>query len=361
MLASHGARVAVDRAGVKGTEPMNQLTRPARVRRAVAGQPVDRPPVSFWAHNFAQENTAEDLAAETVRVYRQYGWDFIKIQSRASSFAEMWGNTYAYSDAVATPSTLTHWAVHSVEELAALRPVDPTTDALGEQLEALRLIRREVGPDVPIQQTVFAPAMVLAALTNSNDALLAYLRQAPEATHAALAVLTDTLSGYAHAAIANGADGIFLAIKAAAQGQMTRQEYAEFGLPYDRAVLAAAADGWFNMLHLCGEHLYVEVADGLPTPLLSYDALAPGNPSLSEMAHRTRRTVVGGVSPKPQIRTMSPAVVSGQVAAALAETGGTRLVIGPGCSISPDTPAENLFAARTTVEQWAAGRGEVTR
>jgi uroporphyrinogen decarboxylase len=249
-----------------------QLTRSERVRRALAGQPVDRPPIAFWAHNFARENSAAELAAETVRVYRTYGWDFIKIQSRASSFAEMWGNRYEFSHELATPSTQLSWAVHSVEDLARLRPVDPTTGALGEQLEALRLIRAEVGPEVPIQQTVFAPAMVLAMLTNGSNALLDYLRKEPEATHQALGVLAETLAGYATAALDHGADGIFLAIKAAAAGQMTRAEYAEFGLPYDRKVLEGAAAGWFNMLHLCGEDLYMEVADELPTPLLSYDA-----------------------------------------------------------------------------------------
>lgn len=333
---------------------MTQLTRLQRVRQTLAGQPVDRPPISFWAHNFAQENTAQDLAAETVRVYRKYGWDFIKIQSRASSFAEMWGNTYDYSSEVATPPTLRHGAVHSAADLAALRLVDPTTGALGEQLEALRLIRQEVGPDVPIQQTVFAPAMVLAALANGSDAVLRYLRQDPKAVHHALAALRDTLAGYARAAIANGADGVFLAVKAAANGEMTRQEYAEFGLPYDRPVLDAASAGWFNMIHLCGEHLYTEVAADLPAPLISYDALAAGNPPLSEMARQTQRVVVGGVSPKPQIRTMTPEAVAAEVTAALADTNGMQIMIAPGCSISPDTPEENLFAAKRAVEQWAA-------
>src|SRR5688572_19298486 len=103
---------------------MSHSTRPAlttaeRVRRAIAGQPLDRPPISFWAHNFAQENSAAHLAAETVRVYKKYGWDLIKIQSRASSFAEMWGNRYDFSSEIATPSILREWAIHSVEELAA--------------------------------------------------------------------------------------------------------------------------------------------------------------------------------------------------------------------------------------------------
>jgi uroporphyrinogen decarboxylase len=341
---------------------MTELTANERVRRAIAGQTLDRPPVSFWGHNFAQENSAEALAAETVRVYRKYGWDFIKIQSRASSFAEMWGNRYNFSSEAATHPTVRQWVVHSVDDLAALRPLDPTTGALGEQLQALRLIRQEVGPDVPIQQTIFAPAMTLGYLTNGVDKMLAYMRQSPQATHRALAALRETLAGYAQAAIANGADGIFFAVKAAAPDQMTRPEYAEFGLPYDQPVLAGAAAGWLNMLHLCGESLYMEVADDLFTPLLSYDPLAAGNPPLHAMRrsgpqHRAsakNRAVVGGVSPKPQLLTMTPAQVNAEVNAALDDTNGVQIVVAPGCSIPPDTPEANLFAAKQAVDAWAA-------
>ncbi|MFH1953231.1 MAG: uroporphyrinogen decarboxylase family protein [Pseudomonadota bacterium] len=171
-----------------------QHTKIERIRRALVGDPVDRPPISFWAHNFARENTAEDLAAETVRVFRSYDWDFIKIQSRASCFAETWGNQYDYSDHPPTPPTQRHWAIHTAADLQAIRPADPLSGSLGEQIEALRLIRQEVGPDVPILQTVFAPAMVLASMTDGPAGFLDYMRDQPEAIHAALAAIRDTLT-----------------------------------------------------------------------------------------------------------------------------------------------------------------------
>lgn len=321
-----------------------QMTKRARVTAALQGKPVDWPPISFWMHNFAQENSAEALAAETVAVYRRYNWDFIKIQSRASVFAEMWGSRYRYSDQVAVPPTLLDWPIRSEADLRALRPADPTTGALGEQLEALRAVRQAVGPDVPILQTVFAPAMVLSFLVNGVPDLLAYLRQAPAATHVSLAAIRETLAAYAQAALQHGADGIFFAVKAADADQMTRAQYAEFGLPYDRPVLDAAARGWLNLLHLCGDRLYFDVASDLPSPFVSW-ALSPHNPSLAAGRDLAHRAVIGGVSPKPQIRDMTPAQVEAEVHAALADTGGIQMMIGPGCSVSPDTPQANLDAA----------------
>jgi uroporphyrinogen decarboxylase len=328
------------------------LSKRERVRRALAGEVVDRPPIAFWAHNFAMENSAEALAQQTVADFRRYDWDVIKIQSRASVFAEMWGSRYRFSSERATPPQLLEWPVRSARDLGALRPQDPERGALGEQLEALRAIRGAVGPDVPVLLTVFAPAMVLQFLVGETaDGMLTMIRNHPKESHAALGVVRQTMCAYAKRGIADGADGIFFAVKAASKNQMTRAEYAEFGLPYDRPVLDAAGHGWFNMLHLCESHLYFEVAKDLPTALLNW-ALDPGNPTLSQGRDSAKRAVIGGVSPKPRIRDMSVDDVRAEVFAALQDTGGVRAMIGPGCSISPDTPEANLFAVREAVRAW---------
>jgi uroporphyrinogen decarboxylase len=332
------------------------LSKVERIRRALTGDHVDRPPVSFWAHNFAMEHSAEVLAEQTVADFRRYDWDFIKIQSRASVFAEMWGSRYRSARQRAVPPQLLEWPVHSAQDLAALRPQDPTTGALGEELQSLALIRQAVGPDVPLLLTIFAPAMVLQFLVGeSPELMLRLIREHPREAHAGLAAVRDTLVTYASQCIARGADGIFLAIKAASANQMTRAEYAEFGLPYDRAVLIGAEHGWLNMLHLCEAYLYFDVADAFAVPLVSW-GLDPGNPSLSEGRAMVKRAVIGGVSPKPRIRVMTPEEIRAEVIAALKETDGVQMMIGPGCSISPDTPESNLFAVRDAIQAWTTMR-----
>ena len=153
----------------------------------------------------------------------------------------------------------------------------------------------------------------------------------------------------------NGADGIFFAIKAADADQMSPQEYGQFGLPYDRPVLDAASAGWLNLIHLCGDQIYFEVLDDFPSPFVSYDTRSPHNPSLSEGRDRAQRAVIRGVSSKSQIRDMTPEQVMAEVTNALEDTGGTQMMIGPGCSISPDTPEANLRAAKHALAEWASG------
>jgi uroporphyrinogen-III decarboxylase len=49
----------------------------------------------------------------------------------------------------------------------------------------------------------------------------------------------------------------------------------------------------------------------------------------------------------------SPDDVRAQVREALRQTGGTRFLLGPGCSIDPRTPPENLRAAAEAVRDGA--------
>ena len=329
-----------------------KLSKVERIKRMLREQPVDRLPISFWAHNFARENSPVDLADETVRQFRLYDWDFIKVQSRASCFAEGWGNRYLRSTERAIPPKLKEWPIHTVADLKRIGPLEPESGALEEQLAALRMIRKEVGSEVPVLLTVFAPAMVLAYLVGESPTrMLELIRSHPAETEAALATIRDAQAEYARACLRHGADGIFFAVKACSSVQMTREEYGRFGLPYDRAVLDAAKGGWLNMLHLCGSHLYFEVVDDLPSQLLNF-ALDLGNPSLSQARDRANRAVIGGVSAKPRIRDLTPKQVVSEVEAALSDTGGVRMMIGPGCSVSSDTPEVNLQAAREAVERW---------
>ena len=65
-----------------------------RVEAALTLGLGDRPPVGAWGHTYREEWSPEDLAAITVERARRFGWDFVKFQPRASSFAEAFGSVY---------------------------------------------------------------------------------------------------------------------------------------------------------------------------------------------------------------------------------------------------------------------------
>ena len=320
------------------------MTKRQRVLAALAGQPVDRVPLAFWLHNFATENSAEGLAGETLRLARTFDWDFLKPQSRAQCFAEMWGLRYRPSSQVAVPYTVTHAPVADADGLARLAPADPAKGALGEQLQALAAIRAAVGSDTPIIWTIFSPLMILPMLLRGGrDQAWALVRSEPAAVERALAAMTETLSAFAKLCLAAGADGLFYATNMATRDATTPEECRRLQRPWDLAILGAAAGAPFNLLHVCGNGILFEEFADYPATALSW-ATVPGNPSLAEGHRRTGRAVIGGLPAKPGIASMSADELVARTRGALEEMHGRFLLLGPDCSINPDTPDALLHA-----------------
>jgi len=323
------------------------VTKRERVMAALRGAPVDRVPVSLWLHNFATENSAQTLSAETLRLANRFDWDFLKPQSRAQCFAEMWGLRYTPSRERATPYTVTGAPLATAEDLRRLEPADARSGALGEQLQALQAIRKAAGTETPIIWTVFSPLMVLPfLLAGGRSAAVSLMRSAPAAVDHALHAMAETLAAYARAAVAEGADGLFYATNMATMEFSTAAECRRFQRPHDLRILGHVENAPFNLLHVCGvEILFDEFVD-YPATALSW-ATVPGNPSLSEAHRRTGRAVVGGLPAKPVIKGLSPAEIDARGRRAIAEMGGRFLLLAPDCSIDPDTPDEVMDAATT--------------
>src|SRR5262247_3492046 len=321
------------------------MTKRDRVLSALRGGPVDRVPVAFWLHNFVTENSAEGLSEETLRLARTFDWDFLKPQSRAQCFAEMWGLTYAPSRERAVPYTVTRAPLAGEADLKALRPADPGTGALGEQLQALRSIRKAVGSDTPVIWTVFAPLMVLPFLVaGGREQALGLMRSAPGAVEHALDAMAETLAGYSRACVEAGADGLFYATNVATQALMSVEECRRFQRPFDLRVLAAAQGAPFNLLHVCGEGILFDEFTSYPVTAFSW-ATVQGTPSRAEAHRRTGRAAVGGLPPKPHIGSATAEALAGRARQAIAEMKGRWLLLGPDCSINPDTPESLLHAA----------------
>ena len=320
-----------------------------RVMAAIRGEPVDRVPVSFWLHNHAQENTAQALAAETVRLHHTFGWDFLKPQSRALCFAEMWGQQLEYSGQRTVAPAISRFALRDARELGSLQPADARTGALAEQLQALRAIRAAVGADVPIVATLFAPLMVATYMTpGRRDEILRLMREEPAKLDHGLAAICETLTQYARDCIDAGVDGIFYATTVATQPLISEAECKRFQRQYDQAIFKAVQSAPFNIMHVCGDHTRFEEFVDYPVSVFSW-ATTPGNPRLAEARERTGRAVLGGLPGKPQIGGMQPDALVACAHKSIAETCGRKHLLGPDCSINPGTLDVLMSAVGTAV------------
>ena len=62
------------------------MTKRERVLAALSGAPVDRVPIAFWLHNFATENSAEGLAAESLRLAKTFKFGGAGLTFSAEAF-----------------------------------------------------------------------------------------------------------------------------------------------------------------------------------------------------------------------------------------------------------------------------------
>ena len=318
-----------------------------RVRAAIAGAAPDRAPIGAWGHSFRNEWDASALADYTVRRARKFGWDYVKLQPRATCFAEALGAEYEPDPSGANSPVCVKPKVDSLQDWLALPMVDASHPALAQQTEALRIVVGELGGEVPVIQTVFSPLSVGGYLVGKDkEKVVAGLRANGDDVRPALERISMMLITFIEASINAGASGIFYAISGyAADGMMSEKEYRHIALKYDQQILAALSDrSWFNVLHLCGDGVPLGLAKDLPVNVVSWSVHGRGNPSLSAGHAATQIAVMGGVD---QVETMlngSEIDVARQVTQANETMDGNSLLIAPGCSVPPEVSDEMLLA-----------------
>ena len=324
----------------------------SRVEAALNGGKLDHPPAGAWGHTYREEWSPEALAKVTAQRQRRYGWDFVKFQPRASCFAEAFGAEYRTSNhSLRAPKEMVH-PIHGHADWARLGRADATSPSLAEQVEALRLTVAELGPEVPVLQTVFSPISVAGYLVGKDKRrAVRDLRRNPEEVLSALDKIADAMIDFSCRSVEAGAAGVFYAISGyASAGMLSAEEYDRWLYPLDERILRALpAAAWFNVLHLCRGHLHFEIARRLPVQAVSWSVHDPGNPSLAEGRELSGKAVMGGLGQRTTLYRGTPEEVAQETREALADTGGSRFLLAPGCSVPPGARAENLVAMMKAV------------
>jgi uroporphyrinogen decarboxylase len=337
---------------------MSDLGKKDRIRAVLDGDVPDRTPVSFYQHHHAKETDPRTLARHLAEMNRKYDWDFIKVQSRYSLYAEAWGCRFRFHDSA--PPEFEEYVVHEAKDLAALEPVSMAKSPFADHILVCRLLRKEFNDAVPVVQTTLSPLAVATRLAGGapRDAsepnrILKYMEEDADGLHQALSVITETLAEYARSSIRAGADGLFMTTSVwATHNTVSEDQYEEFGKPYDVKVFEAAADegGWLNILHICKDHIMFALADEYPIAVVNWDTWADGNPTMQEALLRSDKVLWGGIDQKTiGLHDGPPETISRGIRSQLEHiqrtlemSGGTRVIIGPGCVIPPEVPASRL-------------------
>lgn len=306
---------------------------------------ADRPPVGAWGHTYPEEWSPEALASITVERAKRFGWDFVKFQPRASSFAEAFGSEYRPAGHRLKGPVLISAAVPDLESWKRVSLAN--RKALDDQVESIGMAARDLGRDVPVIQTVFSPITVAGYLVGkSQSRVVRELRKHPELVRPALDRIAEALVDFSRRSVEAGAAGIFYAISGyAGKGVMPEAVYREMVLPYDNWILERMPpEAWFNVVHLCGSNLNFGLARDLPVHAVSWSIHNQGNPSLAQGREIAGKPVMGGLGQRASLLYGRPPEVEAEARAALADTGGRGLLLAPGCSVPPRAKDANLAA-----------------
>jgi uroporphyrinogen decarboxylase len=303
------------------------MSKKERFQAAIAGEEVDHLPVSVWLHLASEHLPGAEAARLHLAFYRAYDCDFLKVM-----------HDYRYP----LPQGLVE--ILSEQELEQLEPLDLQAENFKNQLELYDALLGELGEEVPLIETLFDPmqTLVRACGASVRQAVLNF----PKAGHQALEAVTQSLLGYIAALKERGVDGLFYSINGAVQpaaGGFTDAVWQEFVDPYNRRILKAA-EGMLRVAHIHGFDLAIERVLDYPVEAWSWSHHNSA-PSLAAMRKLTSACLFGGIN-EVEIAHQTESELRRDIAQAADEAGRRKLVIGPGCTVPPDTAFHLLRAAR---------------
>ena len=305
------------------------MTKIERVRAALSGAEIDRPPFSVWYHFGLQHTPAERVAQAHVEFFEAYELDWLKVM-----------NDYSY------PMPRGIETITDVRDLKRVIAFDVRQGPLGEQLETVRLIGQSLRGKALVVDTVFNAWNTLKRNV-LKEAMGPFMEQHPAELEAALAVVNDNLIRYAIASLHGGASGIFYSVPATPDS-LTAEQYERFMRPFDVAFLEAIRPfGEFHILHAHGKELYLDRLQEYPVHAISWGDRESG-PPLSLMRRVTAKALMGGLAHENFAYT-SAAKLREQVRSAIQEAGVRKLFIAPGCAIPSYSFPELIRAVRAEV------------
>ena len=328
---------------------ISQMTHWERVRAVVKGKEVDRVPISLWKHWPVDDETPEGLAAVTISWQREFDFDLVKFMPTGTYGIEDWGAETIYQANYHGTRTITKFGVTALEHWPKLAQLEVTKGALGRQIAALRLAAAELNNSVPILQTVFSPLTTARKL--AGDRVFTDLRRNADIFKAGLQIIAETTARFALESVRAGAHGVFFASQGATYRLLSEAEYRDFGETYDLMVLKAVeSEAELNMVHAHGEDIMFDLMAGYPVQAINWhDRLTW--PSLKEAQDRFSGLVVGGVNEWQTLLNGPEEAIQSEIREVITQTGGRRLMIGPGCVIPGHTPLRHVRAAREAVEK----------
>jgi uroporphyrinogen decarboxylase len=332
------------------------MTAVERTETVLAGGIPDRVPVDLHDFLVAAQASAlpfpafmrdgEAIAEGLLASWREFGHDVLLVESGTATLAEACGVSVEFLDDSA-PVSMTP-AISSLDEIDKLVLPDPQTSRpLVENLKATRIVAEAVGDDgFVIGVADQGPFSLASMILGMEEFLVAQMDPAARpGLHALLDFCEEAFYRFASAQIEAGAAMTSMGESIAGPDVCSPAIYREIAFPHERSVTQRLLrDGVRLQNHICGDATRI-VPDMIETGATVLGLDYKCDLSAIKAATRGRATIIGTIDPSGIIARGTPDEITEaarEELAILAPGGG--LIMGAGCALPPDTPADNIHA-----------------
>lgn len=323
-----------------------------RVDAAIGMRTPDRVPVDL--HNFLPAARAlgrpftetfrdgELLAQAMLDAWREFGHDMILLENGTGCNAEACGAEVSYRDDAAPVAEKP--LISSLSEVPDLVVPDPeTTFPQSEILKATRILAGEIGDKAWIvARADQGPFDLAAQLFGMENLMMAMAFGETDGVSALLSYCREVGTRYAYALLDAGGRSTSIGEPVSGPGLISPNDYHRFAMPQQRQfVQDVTARGGIVANHICGDTIPI------------FDDFMSTGAQILEIDHVTDkrqakdlargRTCLLGALDTNTITLGTPGEIEDEVREAieiLAPDSG--FIIGPGCALGPETPADNI-------------------
>lgn len=329
---------------------MSEFTLKTRLLAALEGKPVDKVPVCSVTQTgivelmdevgaaWPEAHTNPELIAKlAIANYELSGLEAVRLPYCLTVLVEAMGCEINMGTKNRQPSVVAHPYPKSLDDAAI--PADLLQRGrIPAVLEAIKIVREKVGPDVPIIGGMEGPITIASDLV-SVKSFMKWSIKKTDLFEQALDLSTEAAIIYANAMVEAGADVIAIADPVASPDLMSPDSFRQF--LQSRLQKFSANVNSVTVLHICGKvnAILSDMADCGFEGLSVEEKIGTAKVGKELIGDRAR--LVGNISSP---FTLLPGPIDKIKAEAKEALEGGVDVLAPGCGIAPMTPLENIKA-----------------
>lgn len=327
------------------------MTSRERVLAHLAGRPVDRLPLMPITMMFAcaqigarYRDYCTDyrvMVEAQIRTAEAFGFDYVNSMSDPAREAADCGAVVEYFDQQPAALVEDQALLTDKTRLATLKIPDPLGGGrMHNSLKGLALYKERVGKEMIVEGWVEGPVAEGADLRGINTLMLDFFDD-PVFVRDLFAFVIELELRFAREQLKVGVD--LIGVGDAAASLVGPDIYDEFVWPYEKKLVDGIhALGGKVRLHICGNTR--RILDGmgkLDCEIVDLDSMAPISEARQKMGPKT--ILLGNLNPVAVLRNGDAAGVTAAIAECHRQAG-APFIVGAGCEVPRDTPAENLRA-----------------